>query len=274
MTVTDTQSGFASINGAQIYYTIDGAEHPETMVMIHAGICDHRMWSHQVTHFAKRYKIVTFDMRGFGQSKMVEGAFSLVDDAHTLLDTLDIEQAWLMACSQGGKVALDLTLQSPERVTGLLLVAPAISGYQYEGEPHPLSDAFDEADDAGDIARICELEMQVWVDGTGRKPEDVDPVMRQLVYDMNFIPLNVPDELWEQERETESPALPRLESIDKPALLVAGPLDVASSLERVNILAERIDSIQLVMMENTAHLPNLEYPEKFNQIVDEFLGKL
>lgn len=274
MTVTDNTSGFLSINGAQIYYTIDGVEYPETMVMIHAGICDHRMWSHQVAHYSKRYKVVTFDMRGFGQSKMVEGAFSLVDDARALLDALEISEAWLMACSQGGKVALDLTLQSPERVKGLLLVAPAISGYQYTGDPHPLNDAFDEAEEADDIARICELEMQVWVDGTGRKPEDVDSAVRQLVYDMNFIPLNVPDELWDQEVDIESPALPRLEEIIKPTLIVGGTLDVASSLERLDILAERVPDVQKVMLENTAHVPNLEYPEKFNQLVDEFLRSL
>ncbi|MEQ8675841.1 MAG: alpha/beta hydrolase [Aggregatilineales bacterium] len=272
--MTDQKSDFAPINGAEIYYTLTGETHSETMVMLHAGICDHRMWQHQIAHFSERFRVLAFDMRGFGQTKMVQGEFSFMEDLRALLDYLDIQDAWLMGCSQGGKIAINFALTYPDRVKGLLLVAPAISGYRYEGDPHPLEASFDEADEAGDIAQICELEMQVWVDGTGRKQEDVDPIVRQLIYDMNFIPLHVPDELWEQEIETQPHAIDRLETIDKPTLLVVGDLDVPASLERVDILAERVKNAKKVVMQGTAHIPNLEYPDVFNQIVDDFLREL
>ncbi len=270
--MTDQKLGFARINGTEIYYTLTGLEHRETMIMIHAGICDHRMWQQQISHFSRRFRVLAFDMRGFGQSKLVEGEFSHTEDIRALLDALNIQEAWLMGCSQGGKMAINLTLLYPERVKGLLLVAPAISGYRYSGSPHPLEDNLEEAETAGDIAHLCELEIQVWVDGAGRKPEDVDPMVRQLVYEMNFIPLNVPETQWEQEIETQPRAIDHLESIDKPTLLIVGDLDVPSSLERVDILAERIAGAKKVMMYGTAHLPNMEFPEVFNQIVDDFLS--
>lgn len=267
------KTGFAPVHGTQLFYTIDGEEHKETMLMIHAGICDHRMWQTQISHFAKNYRVVTFDMRGFGQSKMVEGAFSFYEDVLALLDIFKIEQAWLMACSLGGKTAINLTLMQPERVKGLILVGSAFGGYSYNGDDHPLEEALDQAYESGDMELTSELEMQIWVDGTGRKAEEVDSVLRKLVWEMNLIPLKVDEALWEQEVSLEPSANERLEAIDKPTLIIIGDLDAAPSLERADILEKRISGAKKVTMTGTAHVPNMEFPEQFNQIVDEFLSE-
>lgn len=260
-----------AINGTDIFCRQEGAENSETIVMIHAGICDSRMWQAQIEHFAKTHRVIALDLRGFGQSKMVAGAFAHYEDVLGLMDALKIEKAWLMGCSQGGKVALNVALAQPERVSGLILVAPAIGGYRYEGEAHPLEDALEEADEAGNLELVSELEVQVWVDG-GRKASEVDVAMRKLVYEMNLIPLKVDGSLWEAERQLEPPAIERLESIEMPCLLIYGDLDIAPSLERVEILRKRIAGIKTVLMAKTAHLPNMERPEEFNRIVDEFLA--
>lgn len=262
---------FAAVNGTQFFYRMDGTQNTETMLMIHAGICDSRMWEKQIEHFSKRYRVVALDLRGFGQSKMVEGDFAHYQDVLGLMDALKIESALLMACSQGGKIVLNMTLVQPERVKALLLVAPAIGGYQYTGAYHPLSDAIEEAANAGDLERISELEVQIWLDG-GRKPEELDAAMRKLVWEMNLIPLRVDEALWEQEIELDPPAIEQLESINKPTLLIIGDLDTPASIERTEILAARIAGAKKVLMPSTAHLPNMEMPEKFNQIVDEFLA--
>lgn len=272
ITKDNQKSGFAPINGTEIFYTMSGEEHSETMLMIHAGICDHRMWQTQVPHFAKNYRVITFDMRGFGQSKMVEGAFSFYEDVLALMDYLKIEKAWLMACSLGGKTAINLTLSNPERVQGLILVGAAFGGYKYEGEGHPLEEALDQADENGDMELVSELEVQIWVDGVGRKAEGVNSSVRKLVWEMNLIALNVDEALWEQEVSLEPPASGRLEEIEKPTLIIIGDLDIKPSLERSDILEKRISGAKKVTMNGTAHVPNMEFPEQFNQIVDEFLG--
>ena len=61
-----TRHGFAEINGAQLYYEVAGSGKP--VVLVHAGIADHRMWDDQFVPFAERYQVIRFDQRGFGQS--------------------------------------------------------------------------------------------------------------------------------------------------------------------------------------------------------------
>jgi pimeloyl-ACP methyl ester carboxylesterase len=263
-------TNFAEIKGAKIFYRQGGKENAETILMIHAGICDSRMWLAQMRHFAKNYRVVAPDLRGFGQSKLEEGEFAHYEDVLSLMDDLGIQSAWLMGCSQGGKVALNVALSQPERVKGLLLVAPAIGGYRYTGT-HPLDDAIEEAENSGNLELLSELEVQVWVDA-GRNAEELDSEIRKLVYEMNLIPLRVDEALWEGEKQLDPPAIERLESIQKPTLLIYGDLDIAASLERVDILASRIAGAKKVLMPNTAHLPNMERPSEFNQIVEEFLA--
>lgn len=269
--VSNVTGRFAAVNNTRLYYEMSGTQNTETLVMIHAGICDQRMWKQQVGYFAQSYRVLTLDLRGFGQSPMVEGAFAHYQDLHGLLTHLEIESAWLMGSSLGGKIALDYTLTYPDRVRGLILVGAAISGYQYEGPPHPLDQKLEDAYDSGDMERTSELEVQLWVDGERRKPDEVDSAIRDLVREMNVIPLNVDEELWEQETSLQPPALERLEQITQPALVIVGDMDVSPSRERSAILAERLSNATKKTMPGTAHVPNMEYPAQFNQIVSEYL---
>lgn len=263
----------ANIHGTQIFYQEAGAENAQAMLMIHAGICDSRMWEAQIEHFSKRYHVIALDLRGFGKSLMVQGEFAHYQDVLGLMDALKIEKAWLMGCSQGGKIAINLALAAPERVTGLILVAPAIGGYRFSDESyeHPLEAALEEAEKAGDLELLADIEVQIWHDA-GRKAEVMDAEKRKLVWEMNLIPLKVDEALWEQEQQLEPPAIERLETIQKPTLLIYGDLDIPPSLERIEILAKRIAGAKKVLMPNTAHLPNLEEADNFNRIVDEFLA--
>jgi pimeloyl-ACP methyl ester carboxylesterase len=262
-----------AVNGTQITYTDQGTEREEAIVMIHAGICDQRMWKPQVAHFVQRYRVVTLDMRGFGQSKMGSTPFTFHDDVLAVMDHLGIQQAWLLACSMGGAVALDLTLTNPERVRGLLLSGPALGGYRYTGTPHSLKEAIQEAEERGDLEAVSELEVQMWVDGIGRISQEVDPSLRKAVWHMNLIPLRVDDAAWDLEQEIDPPAIERLGKIAVPTLIIIGSLDLAQSQERANILFAQIPHSEKVTISGTAHLPSMERPVEFNQHIDEFLAK-
>lgn len=270
----NTETGFATINSTKIFYTRSNPQNAETIVMVHAGICDHRMWDTQVAHFAENFQIITFDIYGFGQSGAPDSTFALHDDIIALLDQLNIESAWFMACSMGGTITLDVALMHPARVKGLILVASAIAGYKYEGERHPLGAKIDEADERGDLEAINEFEIQMWVDGKDRKPDDLDPKMRDLVLDMNLIALKTDDDFWEHEIEVEPSAIERLSEIKMPTLLIYGDLDLPASIERIDILEKEISGAKKVLMLGTAHLPNMERPQEFNQIVNDFLSDL
>src|SRR5687767_14282491 len=102
------KSGFADINNTKFYYEMDGVGIP--LVLVHAGIADCRMWNDQFPVFAEKYQVIRYDRRGFGKTKMVAGDFSLHNDLYELLKSLDIEQAILVGCSQGGKTVINFTL--------------------------------------------------------------------------------------------------------------------------------------------------------------------
>ena len=95
---------FAAVNKAKLYYEIAGNGIP--FVMIHAGVADHRQWNNEFATFIKDYRVIRYDMRGYGKSEPVEGEFSHMGDLESLLDSLAIrEPLVIMGCSMGGGIA-------------------------------------------------------------------------------------------------------------------------------------------------------------------------
>lgn len=264
------KSGFLEFNNTKFYYEMDGSGTP--LIFVHAGIADSRMWNDQFHVFAEKYQTVRYDRRGFGKTKMVAGDFSLHGDLHGLLKALDIKQAILVGCSQGGKTVTNFTLEHPEMVKALVLVGSALGGFEFDGEPPKQEAELIAADETGDLERVNELELQIWVDGQGRTPEQVDPKVRELVKDMNWIALQTPQDLG-NEIPLEPAAANRLAEIKVPALVVIGDLDTAWCQAAADHLAKNIPNAKKVTMNGVAHLPNMEKPEEFNGYVLGFLGE-
>ena len=87
------------------------------------------MWDPQIEAFASRFKVVRYDLRGFGKSSMPEESFALRDDLLAVLKHLGIGKAALVGCSMGGATAIDFTLEHPEMVTALVPVGAGVSGW-------------------------------------------------------------------------------------------------------------------------------------------------
>ncbi|HSG45861.1 MAG TPA: alpha/beta hydrolase [Anaerolineales bacterium] len=264
-------SRFVEVNNANIYYEMEGEGTP--LILNHAGIADGRMWNDQFDVFAEQYQTIRYDKRGFGKTKMVAGDYSDHNDLYELMKALNIENAIQVGCSQGAKTIIDFTLEHPELTKALVLVTPAISGFVYDGPPPKQIDQLIQADEDGDLDLINELELQIWVDGPQRTPDQVDSKVRELVRDMNLIALQTPDDLG-NELPLEPPAIDRLSEIIVPTLIIAGDLDAPPSLTRADILAEKISHAKRVTINSTAHLPNMEKPELFNEKVLSFLSKI
>jgi pimeloyl-ACP methyl ester carboxylesterase len=266
------EGGLAEVNGASLYY--DVASNGEPLVFVHAGIADHRMWDGQVEAFAERYRVVRYDMRGYGRSEAPVGApFSHHDDLRGLLDFLFIERAILVGCSIGARTVIDFALAHPERVRVLALVCPTVSGFESDEEPPEEWDELVAADEAGDLERVSELEVRIWVDGPYRRPDNVDPAVRNLVGEMNLIALRNEPDLGE-ERPAEPPAVNRLAEIQAPTLVVAGALDRPEVGARAELLGEIIPRTQKIVINGTAHVPSMEKPEEFNRVVMGFLSEV
>jgi 3-oxoadipate enol-lactonase len=264
------QSGFAEVNGASLYYEILGGGEP--LVLLHAGIADGRMWDGQFGALAEHYRMVRYDRRGFGRSAMTDGPYSHHDDLRGLLDHLGIERANYVGCSMGGGTAIDFVLRYPERARALVLVGSAVSGVESDEAPPKEWEELVAADEAGDLERVSELEVRIWVDGPHRDPGEVDPTVRDLVRGMNLIALKNENSRLGEERPPDLPAANRLAKIQAPTLIVVGSLDRPEIVSRADLLERSIPNARKVVMNDTAHLPNMERPEEFNRIVLGFLA--
>ena len=261
----------ASINGATLYYELVGEGEP--LVLVHAGIADSRMWDAQIEVFAQRYRVICYDMRGFGRTSMVEGPYSHHEDLRGLLDFLDVRWAHLLGCSMGGATVLNFTLRYPEKVGALVLVGSAVNGFEPDVEPPKQWDELVAADEAGDLERVSELEVQIWVDGPRRGSEDVSATVRDLVREMNLIALKNEAFGHGGDLTPEQATVDRLVDIRAPSLVIVGDLDQPWTTARAGLLERKLPNVRKVVMPGVAHLPNMERPEEFNRIVLNFLER-
>lgn len=271
---TRSTTGYADVNGARLYYEVAGAGKP--VVMLHAGIATSDMWEPQFAELATRYRVLRYDMRGAGRSSSPTGPASTTGDLFGLMDTLGMDRAALIGCSMGGGTVLDAALAQPERVAALVLVGSAISGQQPPvDELPPLIQQLIEASQSGDIDRVNELELRLWVDGTGRTPQDVNPAVRAKVSAMNRGLLERQAEADKIEwQPLEPPAIGRLEEVRAPALVIVGDRDVPFTVESAHLLAQRIPNAREVILHETAHVPNMERPEEFTRAVEDFFASV
>lgn len=263
------EMGKAEVNGARIYYEVAGEGGP--LVLVHAGIADSRMWDEQFAAFAGNYRVIRYDMRGFGQTEMVEGPFSHHEDLRGLLDSLGVGQTHIVGCSMGGGTVLDFALEYPGRVGNLVLVGSAVGGFNPDFGPPKERDDLVAADEAGDLELVSELEVRMWVDGPGRSPEDVEASVRDLVREMNLIALQNEATGLGDELEPEPPAADRLPDVQAPTLLIVGDEDQPRIFAAADLLEKELPNVRKVIMHGTAHVPNLERPEEFDRIVLDFL---
>src|SRR3954454_9386456 len=100
-----TTGGVAEVNGARLYYEMGGGGRP--LVMLHAGIANLHYWDDQWEEFARTYRVVRFDIRGYGRSIAPPGPYNVREDLLGLLRHLGIERAHLMGASIGGGIVID-----------------------------------------------------------------------------------------------------------------------------------------------------------------------
>lgn len=274
MTNPEVQTGYAPINGAQIYYEVAG-QGPETLVFLHAGVADHRLWDDQVTFFAPKYKVIRYDLRGFGKSEPVDGEFSRFEDHVALMNHLGVERAHFVGCSMGGMIAMDYAVEYPDKVASLTMVGSAPNGLALEVKDPAIFSEAEAAEEAKDWDKLLELETRIWFDGIGRTPEQVDPVKRAKAVEMNRAAFeHAKKALGKQKPPVVIFAGKRLDQLKAPLLVIVGAHDVPYILAASDYMAEHVPGARKVLLQNTAHLPSLELPDEVNRVLGEFLSNL
>jgi len=266
--VTDTGGALA-----HDLVTSQGTEAP--VVLVHAGIADRRMWDPQWGRVTAELDAVRVDLRGFGDSDTIPvQPFSHPDDLWATLDDLGVTRCHLVGASLGAGVALEAALARPDAVDSLVLVPPG--GSLLETRTDDLAEfvaAEDAALGAGDVDAAVQANLEAWVAGRGRRLDEVDPEVVALVARMQRRAFDI--QLgWGEEVDEVEPArdpMRRLAEVVAPVLLVVGGLDLDTTLDSADRLEHGLEDVTRVDWPDVAHLPSLEQPERFTELLLEWL---
>lgn len=247
------------------------------LVLLHGGAVDHRMWAEQINAFPER-RVVAPDARGHGRSSTPTEPYRLCDDVVMLLDALEIERAILVGLSMGGGTAVDTALEHPDRVAALVVSGTGTSQPEFT-DPWVLDilAMWQRAQQAADADGWIDAFMR-FMPGPHRDADDVDSDVYRRVETMARATLAthvVTD-------AAGTPVVPpqpipvadpwsRVPQIDVPVLAVAGNVDADDHIHMTRRLAESVPSGRFVMVDNSAHYPNMEQPQQFNAVIASFL---
>jgi 3-oxoadipate enol-lactonase len=240
------------------------------VLFIHGYPLGRRMWRPQLEALLGNMRMVCPDLRGHGDSEAGQTPFTIdlhADDCVDLLDALEIDEP-VVVCgiSMGGYVALALQRMYPERVAGLVLVSTRAGADSAEGKAKR-DQAMAQARDHGVSAIVDSMLPKMFAPQNVKRKEAViktlDQVMRKTSLE------GVLGDLVAMRDRPD--ATPTLSAIEVPTLVIHGRDDQLIPFSEGEALAGGIRGAQLVALDDTGHLPNLEQPQAFNTAVRDFV---
>ncbi|MCI0338032.1 MAG: alpha/beta hydrolase [Acidobacteria bacterium] len=267
MVFSTVESGYIEVNGGRIFY--EAAGQGPAIVMIHDGLLHRETWDGQFAEFAKRYRVIRSDRRGYGRSDTPKMPFSYLDDLLAVMKAHKVERAWLMGCSAGGMLAIHFALDHPEMVSGLVLVGPIVSGFGFSDHFTTRGGRGMPNDDAPVGQRI-----EYW---TSKDPWIMAPESLAAKQKMKALLTANPQNLripWQLIRWPDTPALGRLSQIKVPTLIVVGESDIPDVHAHIGAIQAGIADSKRVVVTHSGHLPHMEVSSAFNQVVLDFLQSI
>lgn len=265
-----------AVDGRELYYEVRG-EGP-AVVLVHSAIADSSLWDRQADALASRFRVVRYDVAGFGRSPLRPGPFSHVADLHALVEHLDLSRAAVAGNSMGGRIALEYALEHPDVVERLVLVAAGLPDHEWSEEMQRADAEEERLFEAGDFEGAADGQVRFWVDGPARGPDAVDPGLRERFRRMvlrSYELYAAAAKNGEPARAQwlEPPASERLGEIRIPTLLVVGDADASDLLAIADELERRIPDARKAVVPDAAHALPLERPEELDRLLLEFLGE-
>lgn len=256
---------FADVQGQRLYYEDSGGRGPVVM-MSHGFLFDHELFAHQVEALKSRFRCITWDERGFGQTESDGQPFTLWDAAEDimgLLDEVGVAEAALVGMSWGGMMATRAALRHPERVLALVLM-----------------DTFEESDSAETQAAWREMRDSLMNDGWN---DDMGRAVLEMLYGSDA------GSIWLHKWRFRSPLTyrpsyeallsrddvgERLRSITCPSIVFHGERSKVKPLSSAYSLADRLgNSVGVVAVPGAGHASNFEAPQFVNERLLAFLTR-
>jgi 3-oxoadipate enol-lactonase len=241
------------------------------IILLHSGVADSRMWDPQIRWLSQSHRVVRWDHRGYRDTSNVPGPFSYAADVLSVMDALDIDKATLIGASMGGMMAIRVALMQPARVARLVLIGSNIYGFRSSLPdcPAELAERAQRAEQNGDWETLIDVDIQFWIAGLHRDPSTLDPGF--LARSRELLQSTYRPQNGAVLTDVQISDVDRLAQLSMPVLVVVGEEDPPTILDAGKCIAEQAPRAQLVSMPNTAHSPSLEHPEKFNEILADWM---
>lgn len=254
------------IDGLRFRYALMGRG--PTVVFVHGFTLDARVWAPQLQAFSKKHQVLIYDQRGHGRSAALTSDAphrSHGEDLLALLDHLELSRVALVGSSMGGKTALELALEHPERVRELVLASPYLDGWkpsrQMAGVFRRVRTAMGRSGEAA--------AKEAWASSPFFRlalSREHGPLLERVLDE------SVPEHWHKPPPPKSSTMIERLPEIRARTLILAGEIDVEDFHQMAAVLARSVPSSECRELPRVGHLPNLEATELFNRITLDFLG--
>jgi len=249
---------YATVNGIDLFYESHG-QGPKTIVLAHGRGGGHLSWWQQVPEFSKRYRVVTFDHRGFGLSKDKNGLFrrAFADDLAALLDKLDVRSAYLVGQSMGGFTALSYAVAHPERVAGLVL-ADTSGGL---ADPGVLREFKRRGEPPGDAVERS-------IGPLFRKKDPQGVFLYQQIGGLNG---SLPETLMDLLLSKDGPTRRDVKALECKTLFIVGADDIMVTPKIAKMCARLIPRSKVKVVKGAGHSVYFEQPKVFNKLICNFV---
>ncbi len=243
------------VNGNEIPYQIKGKG--PLLVMIHGGGLDRKMWTPQVKALSKKFRVLTYDIRGHGAYDLKDNSGYEIDDLKGILDALKPDKIYLVGHSLGSMLATDFVLAYPELVEKLVLISPPLSGFKKERpELIKLLERYNELMDKKDEANHSEEALEILTKiahlGPNRKASDIDTEV--YAYVKESLERHVKEELVFNAPVLKfEDHLSKIQLIKQSGLLIYGELDFQYIKDNATKLKQELPDVRIQAIEGAAH---------------------
>ena len=269
----DFKSGRIDVGNGSLYYEEAGSGEP--VIFVHGHSLDHRMWDEQFAEFAKEYRVIRYDLRGYGasSSQTEDYQFTHVQDLVTLMDSLHIRKAHIVGLSLGGFIGADMLGWFPERMASAFLASGNIRKSKGPSQPMTKEEALKRDEEIAALkVKGVDVMKREWFEGLMSSGGTRKERMRQPLWEM------IDDwDAWQPlHKEVRVVAgLDAYEAIKKnhptvPTLIVEGKSANNRYSNQPEIL-KYLPNGKLKVLEDCGHMLNMEQPEAFNAALREFL---
>ena len=262
-------------DGVNLYYEETGSGTP--VIFIHEFAGDYRSWEPQVRHFCKRYRVITYNARGYPPSGVPEdvSAYSqnrAADDIKSVLDHLRIDLAHVVGLSMGGFAALHFGFRHPERALSL-----CVAGCGYGAEPGQRELFRAEAVAVADFIKTQGMVAfaEKYAYGPTRvQYENKDPrgfvAFKKMLSEHSVLGSANTQLGCQRERPSLYDLVDQMKALTVPTLVLTGDEDWPCLTPGI-LMKQSIPSAALEVMPNCGHGINLEDPDEFNRLVGNFI---